>query len=123
MSVRSLASVLMAAVRTSLVLTAACAMRASSHLQTVKVVAVSPDSLFHQKNSCFSSLQSHHIFYFSLTDIDECEDVRLCAYGRCINTDGSFKCQCYPGYQRTQEGSHCEGFNKHYQSINSNTYV
>lgn len=40
MSVRSLASVLMGAVRTSLVLTAACATRASSHLQTAKVAVV-----------------------------------------------------------------------------------
>lgn len=44
-------------------------------------------------------------------DIDECEDERLCANGRCVNTEGSFQCQCYPGYQRTQEGSHCEGRN------------
>lgn len=53
------------------------------------------------------------MFFSSLsqTDIDECEDVRLCAYGHCINTEGSFQCQCYPGYQRTQEGSHCEGMN------------
>lgn len=41
MSVRSLASVLMGAVRTSLVLTAACAMRVSSHLLTAKVAVVS----------------------------------------------------------------------------------
>uniref|UniRef100_A0A8C4DGG1 Latent transforming growth factor beta binding protein 3 n=1 Tax=Dicentrarchus labrax TaxID=13489 RepID=A0A8C4DGG1_DICLA len=42
-------------------------------------------------------------FSFSQTDIDECEDFMLCAYGHCINTEGSFQCQCYPGYQRTQE--------------------
>lgn len=51
-----------------------------------------------------------------LTDIDECEDVRLCAYGQCINTEGSFQCQCYPGYQRTQEGSHCEGTTRSFTS-------
>lgn len=43
------------------------------------------------------------------TDINECQDSRLCANGHCINTDGSFHCQCYPGFQPTQEGSHCEG--------------
>lgn len=47
----------------------------------------------------------------SRADIDECEDFRLCANGRCINTEGSFQCQCYSGFQRTQEGSHCEGKN------------
>lgn len=41
MNVRSLASVLTGAVRTSLVLTAACATRASSHPQTAKAAAVS----------------------------------------------------------------------------------
>lgn len=45
-------------------------------------------------------------------DINECEDFRLCANGRCINTEGSFQCQCYSGFQRTQEGSHCEGTNR-----------
>ena len=43
------------------------------------------------------------------SDIDECEDDRLCANGHCVNTEGSFHCRCYEGYQRTQEGSHCEG--------------
>jgi len=43
------------------------------------------------------------------TDINECQDNRLCANGHCINTEGSFRCQCYSGYQPTQEGSHCEG--------------
>ena len=51
-SVRSPASVLMAAVRTSLVLTAASATRASSHLQTAKAAVVSPANL---------SLTWHHI--------------------------------------------------------------
>lgn len=41
MSVRSQASVLMAAVKTSQVPTAACVMRASSHLQTARDAAVS----------------------------------------------------------------------------------
>lgn len=41
MNVRRSASVLTGAVRTSLVLTAACATRASSHLQTAKAAAVS----------------------------------------------------------------------------------
>lgn len=138
MSVRSPASVLMGAVRTSLVLTAACAMRASSHLQTAKAAVVSNTDftftlsyfLFFIFYNAVESFNSHMYeelviikgrvvcrftqiacFSFSQTDIDECEDVRLCAYGHCINTEGSFKCQCYPGYQRTQEGSHCEGMN------------
>ncbi|KAG7272729.1 hypothetical protein CRUP_038175 [Coryphaenoides rupestris] len=29
-----------------------------------------------------------------------------------MNTEGSFHCRCYQGYQRTQEGSHCEDVNE-----------
>ena len=33
-----------------------------------------------------------------LTDINECENSGICD-DRCINTIGSFFCECYPGYQ------------------------
>lgn len=141
MSVRNLASVLTVAVRTSLVRTVACATRASFHLQTAKCAVVSNvcqtltwqfrdyvdlimqlswqlcGAEFEVRNPPLTLGSDSHKFFFPLssflskTDIDECEDVRLCAYGLCINTEGSFQCQCYPGYQRTQEGSHCEGMN------------
>ena len=36
----------------------------------------------------------------SAADIDECsEDPSLCRGGRCINTPGSFRCGCGPGYR------------------------
>uniref|UniRef100_A0A8C4DE92 Latent transforming growth factor beta binding protein 3 n=1 Tax=Dicentrarchus labrax TaxID=13489 RepID=A0A8C4DE92_DICLA len=66
----------------------------------------------HLLNLYMKLLISILCFSFSQTDIDECEDFMLCAYGHCINTEGSFQCQCYPGYQRTQEGSHCEDINE-----------
>ena len=113
MNVRNPASVQTGAVRTFLVLTVACATRASSTLQTAKVAVVNDEHLppTSHTHGCmyFCRFELLHWSNFFQTDIDECADVRLCANGRCINTDGSFKCQCYPGYQRTQEGSHCEG--------------
>lgn len=63
----------------------------------------------HKRLYFYLSTECEYFYHLCLADIDECEDVRLCAYGQCINTEGSFQCQCYPGYQRTQEGSHCEG--------------
>ena len=33
-------------------------------------------------------------------DIDECADPRTCGHNqRCINTAGSYKCQCFTGFK------------------------
>ena len=47
-------------------------------------------------------------------DINECfhhdVDQNSCETGAiCVNTLGSFKCQCEPGYTRDTEKSNCEG--------------
>lgn len=44
------------------------------------------------------------------SDVDECvENKRLCAVGKeCVNTVGSFKCQCIEGYEM-KEGGQCVG--------------
>ncbi|XP_053097505.1 fibrillin-2 isoform X2 [Pangasianodon hypophthalmus] len=42
------------------------------------------------------------------TDIDECKVIPdLCKNGQCINTMGSFKCHCSPGYTATITGTAC----------------
>ncbi|VDO06772.1 unnamed protein product [Haemonchus placei] len=43
----------------------------------------------------------------SVSDINECEDEGKCskANEKCVNTPGSFECQCVDGYKR--EGSEC----------------
>lgn len=45
---------------------------------------------------------------------DECEDVNECALnpnicrnGRCVNTRGSYQCQCYDGFEITRDGKQC----------------
>ncbi|CAC5378602.1 FBN2_3 [Mytilus coruscus] len=41
-------------------------------------------------------------------DINECVDnPDLCRNGRCINTDGSFRCDCDPGYKLDRSGTTC----------------
>lgn len=41
-------------------------------------------------------------------DIDECEAIpALCDGGQCVNTIGSFKCECPPGMERDEETNEC----------------
>ena len=43
------------------------------------------------------------------TDINECENPHSCQYGTCINTQGSYTCQCPPNYELTPAGNACVG--------------
>ena len=44
------------------------------------------------------------------TDVNECEkNPALCRNGRCINNDGSYRCQCTAGYVIDDTGRHCKG--------------
>ena len=45
---------------------------------------------------------------------DDCRDVNECAInpnicknGRCVNTKGSYKCQCYDGFIESKDGKQC----------------
>lgn len=36
------------------------------------------------------------------TDIDECQDSSICSH-KCINSEGSYKCDCYHGFKLENE--------------------
>ncbi|KAF7241491.1 Fibrillin-1 [Varanus komodoensis] len=43
-------------------------------------------------------------------DADECQDAENCKFGQCINTDGSFRCECPFGY--LLQGTECVDVNE-----------
>ena len=36
---------------------------------------------------------------------------KICQNGKCVNTDGSYRCDCNPGYKIDSTGTICEGRN------------
>lgn len=48
-------------------------------------------------------------FMFCPLDDDECER-NPCAHGECVNTPGSYICQCPPGFQTTATRTECRGY-------------
>ena len=62
-------------------------------------------------------MQFWHIFlhkkvhgWFCILDVNEClESPGICSNGQCINTDGSFRCECPMGYNLDYTGVRCVG--------------
>lgn len=56
---------------------------------------------------------SHFLFHspwfsFKLADINECSMPSKCQNGKCVNTEGSYTCECNGGYAKSWRGL-CEG--------------
>ena len=50
-----------------------------------------------------------------LTDIDECaRDPSLCRGGHCVNSIGSYICECLDGHELSSDGKACKGKNIQY---------
>lgn len=62
------------------------------------VAALAPTD---QKLKCTASL------FLPLPDIDECQTPGICMNGRCINSEGSFRCECPPGLAIDVDGRVC----------------
>uniref|UniRef100_A0A3P8WHA4 Latent transforming growth factor beta binding protein 1 n=1 Tax=Cynoglossus semilaevis TaxID=244447 RepID=A0A3P8WHA4_CYNSE len=56
-------------------------------------------------------------------DIDECQDQRLCTRGHCLNTEGSFICECGPGFRESATGEQCDGRMLHHFDFLKRKYV
>nr|XP_020478341.1 latent-transforming growth factor beta-binding protein 4 [Monopterus albus] len=62
---------------------------------------------------CVACQQGHHSVNGVCTDIDECASVRACDAQRvCVNTIGSFRCDCPPGYRTSGLGRQCRDINE-----------
>lgn len=49
------------------------------------------------------------LIFFLTVDTDECKDPNICHNAQCINTDGSFRCDCHIGYTLYSSGANCTG--------------
>lgn len=50
------------------------------------------------------------LYHCVFSDLNECvENPEICVNGRCINTDGSFRCECPTGYMLDYTRTHCNG--------------
>jgi len=62
---------------------------------------------------------------YTYVDINECINVSTndCTQ-QCINTPGSYECDCYDGYREiTPNATQCEGMNNQLSIYNCNNYI
>ena len=60
-----------------------------------------------------------YVLLITVTDIDECANVpTIDCTQQCINTPGSYQCDCYDGYRAiTANSTQCEGMYIQYDYI------
>ncbi|XP_033634915.1 fibrillin-2-like [Asterias rubens] len=52
------------------------------------------------------------------TDINECYELGRCANGQCVNVQGSYYCQCNPGFDLTEDRMSCQDINECRVNVN-----
>ena len=52
-------------------------------------------------------------WFFLAADINECYELGRCANGQCVNVQGSYYCQCNPGFDLTEDRMSCQGRGAH----------
>ncbi|XP_078103309.1 latent-transforming growth factor beta-binding protein 4 isoform X2 [Sander vitreus] len=63
--------------------------------------------------SCVDCQQGYHSVNGLCADVDECASVGACETDRvCVNTIGSFRCNCQPGYRTSGLGRQCRDINE-----------
>uniref|UniRef100_A0A3P9PYX7 Latent transforming growth factor beta binding protein 1 n=1 Tax=Poecilia reticulata TaxID=8081 RepID=A0A3P9PYX7_POERE len=69
-----------------------------------------PTILIENRNvKCSTVSGAHWTTNLKCTNVDECHDERVCVRGHCLNTEGSFLCQCEPGFRVSSAGDQCDG--------------
>lgn len=72
---------------------------------------------------CYYTVTIHEDDYFNFyvhsTDINECLIPSNCINGRCINTEGSYKCECVAGLAIGSDGRTCLGTDECFETFNT----
>lgn len=67
-----------------------------------------------------STLKLHVFCCPLLADVNECNELNnrmsLCKNAKCINTEGSYKCLCLPGYVPSDKPNYCTPLNSELDS-------
>lgn len=62
-------------------------------------------------NSQNSRKKIYFICFVFPTDIDECQNNNGGCHQQCLNSDGSYQCDCFKGYKYDKQTNRCNGKN------------